>query len=115
MFCFPVEKRRHLLKKDLRNSLFYLFAGWSGKFGQAFDQPLLSIKMSHSTSDGSTTEFEFAALESMVSVLCCGPFFNESALSEEGPLYQFLDSLLESRDQRVRSEYTSLLLYLGFF
>ena len=103
---FSVEKQRHLLKKDLRNNLFYLFAGWSGKFGQAFDQSSLS-KM---TTDGPPTEFEYSALESMISVLCCGPFFNESALSEDGPLYQFLDSLLESKDSRV-----SLFFHFHFF
>lgn len=32
-----VERRRNLLKKSLRKDLFYLFAGWSGKFGYPFE------------------------------------------------------------------------------
>ncbi|XP_059089513.1 protein furry-like isoform X3 [Tigriopus californicus] len=34
---FPLERRRNLLKKSLRKDLFYLFAGWSGKFGYPFE------------------------------------------------------------------------------
>ena len=32
-----VERRKNLLRKELRRDLFYLFAGWAGKHGQAFD------------------------------------------------------------------------------
>ena len=53
------------------------------------------------SSSGKLSEFEYSALESMIAVLCCGPFFNEAGQSEEGPLYQFLDGLLESQEQRV--------------
>ncbi len=32
-----MERRRNLLKKELRRNLFYLFSGWSGKFGLPFE------------------------------------------------------------------------------
>ena len=32
-----MERRKNLLRKELRRDLFYLFAGWAGKHGQAFD------------------------------------------------------------------------------
>ena len=35
--CFLVDRRRNLLKKDLRRNLFYLFGSWSGRFGAPFD------------------------------------------------------------------------------
>ena len=45
----------------------------------------------------------------MVSVLCCGPCFDD-AITEDDTLYNFLDSLLEYHDPKVfyfwlRSEY----------
>jgi len=39
----------------------------------------------------------------MISVLCCGPCFDERALVEEGPLYNFVDLLLHSREEKVRT------------
>ena len=57
-WIFSVERRRNLLKKDLRRNLFYLFAGWSGRFGQPFSHSRSS------TLDRSTpSEFEFSALQ----------------------------------------------------
>ena len=68
------------------------------------DNTLISKFTFDSTGSGpKMTEFEYSALESMIAVLCCGPFFNDAAQSEDVPLYHFLDSLLESRDQRVYS------------
>ena len=37
----------------------------------------------------------------MASILCCGPCFDESTITEDGSLYQFLDNLLESKDPKV--------------
>jgi len=42
----------------------------------------------------------------MISVLCCGPCFDERALVEEGALYSFLDILLHSREEKVRKRHT---------
>ena len=33
-----VERRRSLLKRDLRRHLFYLFSSWSGRYGAPFDK-----------------------------------------------------------------------------
>ena len=98
-FLFSVEKRGNLLKKDLRHKLFFLFAAWSGRFGLPFDSSTTKVSF-----EGAATDFEFLALDSMISVLTCGPVFNDSALSEDGPIYQFLDSLLESKDSRVSKQ-----------
>ena len=131
-----MEKRENLLKKDLRNNLFNLFAGWSGRFGQVFSDhhhhstgsggtgksshsfhPASASSSAAAVSSAKMTEFEYSALESMIAVLCCGPFFNDSGHSEDGPLYQFLDSLLESKDQRVRAALSlnSMFSQMGFF
>jgi hypothetical protein len=108
---FSLEQRKDLLKKDLKCNLFYLFAGWSGKFGQPFEQSHNSLtKSSFSQVAGADTsgsekvqptEFELSALESMIAVLCCGSCFDDSALSEDGSLYTFLDNLLESDHPKV--------------
>ncbi len=148
-----MERRRNLLKKDLRRNLFYLFAGWSGKFGAALDGASASSSSFTSASAADRgksagedsnaaasaasaaaaaaaiansgppiTEFEFSALrvsflflfivkfcgkmtivefQAMVSVLCCGPCFDEGALVEEGSLYTLLDVLLSSKEKKV--------------
>ena len=108
---FSLEQRKDLLKKDLKCNLFYLFASWSGRFGQPFEQCHNSLtKTSFSQVSGvdtsgmdrqQPTDFELSALESMIAVLCCGSCFDESALSEDGSLYTFLDQLLESEDSKV--------------
>ena len=85
---FNLEQRRNLLKKDLRRSLFYLFASWAGKFGYPFE------KASTKSDQTPPTEFEFSSLRAMISVLCCGPCFDESIVAEDGSLYTFLDHLL---------------------
>ena len=33
-----VERRRNLLKRELRRDLFYLFSSWSGIYGTPFDK-----------------------------------------------------------------------------
>ena len=37
----------------------------------------------------------------MISVLCCGPCFDERTLREDGGLYTFLDVLLSSKEKKV--------------
>ena len=51
---FPLDKRRTLIRKDLRRHLFNLFAGWSGRFGQLF-----GMKAQPANNDNTCTEFEF--------------------------------------------------------
>ena len=47
-------------------------------------------------------ELEVSALKAMSAVVTCGPSFDQQILSEDAPLYSWLDLLLISRDQRVR-------------
>lgn len=49
------------------------------------------------------SELQLSALQAMSGLLCCGPCFNTQSLSEEGSiLYQWLDLLLASREEKVR-------------
>ena len=43
--------------------------------------------------------------QAMVSVLCCGPCFDD-AITEDDTLYNFLDSLLEYHDPKVTFIFT---------
>ena len=94
---FNLEQRRNLLKKDLRRNLFYLFTSWAGKFGNPFEKSATT----NSEASQTTSDFEFSSLRAMISVLCCGPCFDETAIAEDGSLYPFLDHLLEYKDAKV--------------
>nr|XP_040568440.1 LOW QUALITY PROTEIN: protein furry-like [Lepeophtheirus salmonis] len=99
---FSLERRKNLIKRDLRKSLFHLFASWSGVLGQPFDTNRSftgSISIDEKTN--TSTEFEFSALQSMISVLCCGPCFDESLFIEDGSIYTFLDLLLQSNESKI--------------
>jgi len=37
----------------------------------------------------------------MSAVLCCGPVFDPNGLNDDGYIYQWLDMLLSSHDDRV--------------
>ena len=72
LFNIAVDRRRNLLKKELRRNLFYLFAGWSGRFSLPFegkaslaDDPAAAsaIVASAAAATSPTTEFEFSALK----------------------------------------------------
>ena len=97
---FPLDKRRTLIRKEPRRNLFNLFAGWSGRFGQIFG---LSSRTA-STTDNTCTEFEFSALQAMLSVLCSGPCFDLNMFAEDGEVYKLLDLLLASEDENIYSE-----------
>lgn len=50
----------------------------------------------------SEEELQFASLQAMSAVLCCGPCFDvQHFLSEDGTLYGWLDKLLASKDEKV--------------
>lgn len=50
----------------------------------------------------SEEELQFAALQAMSAVLCCGPCFNvHNLLSEDGTVYGWLSTLLASKDEKV--------------
>ncbi|XP_014611009.1 PREDICTED: protein furry isoform X4 [Polistes canadensis] len=94
---FSLETCHSLLKRDLRRNLFMLFASWAGPYGR----PLTSVSSLHEE-EKTCTELQFSALQAMSGLLCCGPCFNPQSLSEEGAiLYQWLDLLLASKDEKI--------------
>lgn len=38
----------------------------------------------------------------MSALLCCGPIFDSKYLADDGVLYKWLDSLLSSKDEKVK-------------
>ncbi|XP_023930548.1 protein furry homolog-like, partial [Lingula anatina] len=91
----PVEYRYCLLSRDLRYSLFFLFAGWSGRFGTMF-----GAVDRRQGKDEACTDFELAAVHAMSAVVCCGQVFDPSGLNEDGYLYSWLDVLLGTHDEK---------------
>ena len=113
--------RPNLLKRDLRQQLFILFAGWSGKFGRSF-----GFNSSSAAKEQEPSELELTAVEAMSSVLCCGPCFNRQGLTEDShsDVYSWLDILLASKNEKVRNKLKYLItnnltykifLFLGVF
>ena len=100
VLSFPLDKRRTLIRKELRKNLFNLFAGWAGRFGQIFG---FNTRPANGP-NGSCTEFEFSALQAMLAVLCSGPSFDLSKFAEEGEVYRLLDLLLASEDINIYNE-----------
>ena len=96
---FPLDKRKTLIRKELRKNLFYLFAGWSGRFGQLF-----GVNSRTSYPENTCTEFEFSALQAMLAVLCIGPCFEQNMFAEDGEVYKLLDLLLASEDPNIYTE-----------
>ncbi|XP_076040545.1 microtubule binding protein furry isoform X4 [Oratosquilla oratoria] len=92
---FSLEQRQTLIPRALRKSLFFLFASWSGKFGIPF-----GFK-SPESSNRQPSEFELCALHSSSAILCCGPSFDPNLLADDGNIYQWLDALLASHDEKI--------------
>ncbi|KAG7167919.1 furry-like 1, partial [Homarus americanus] len=89
-----VEQRQTLIPRSLRKGLFYLFASWSGVFGAPF-----GFK-SPDSGNRQPSEFELCALHASSAVLCCGPSFDPQLLADDGHIYQWLDALLGSHDEK---------------
>ena len=53
------------------------------------------------TKDDGCTELELAAVRAMSAVVCCGPVFDTNGLNDDGYIYNWLDTLLSSHDDRV--------------
>ncbi|GFN79511.1 protein furry homolog isoform x3, partial [Plakobranchus ocellatus] len=88
----PMEYRRNLLSRDLRYSLFHLFANWSGHFN-AGDK--------RQGKEESWNEQELSAVRAMSAVLCCGKVFDSNGLNDDGYIYHWLDTLLGSHDEKI--------------
>ncbi|KAG7159890.1 furry-like 2, partial [Homarus americanus] len=91
---FSLEQRQTLIPRSLRKGLFYLFASWSGVFGAPF-----GFK-SPDSGNRQPSEFELCALHASSAVLCCGPSFDPQLLADDGHIYQWLDALLGSHDEK---------------
>lgn len=98
-FLISVETCQSLLKRDLKRNLFMLFSTWSGKYAVPVKKTQSSTNVDLSSKKG--TELQFAALQAMSALLCCGPCFDAEGLAEDGPYYQWLDVMLESSDEKV--------------
>ena len=91
---FRIEHRSSLMSRDLRRQLFFLFASWSGELGR-----LLHDSKGLRPADSNPTYFETCSLRAMCSILCCGPIFSPSFLSEDSSLYAWLEFMMDSPDE----------------
>lgn len=107
---FTVETYPTLLKRDLRSNLFSLFRNWSGPYGSSLmchTPVILTVTTTAASVTSEATcvteeELQFASLQAMSAVLCCGPCFDvQHFLSEDGTLYGWLDTLLASKEEKV--------------
>ncbi|KAK6976868.1 protein furry, partial [Biomphalaria glabrata] len=95
----PMEYRKNLLSRDLRYSLFHLFANWSGHF----NLPYGPGEKRHNKED-KWSEQEISAVRAMSAVLCCGKVFDPNGLNDDGYIYHWLDTLLSSQDEKMKSK-----------
>jgi len=91
---FSIENRNNLFLRDLRSSLFYLFASWCYKYSSCF--------LNYKPTFTSMADIEVSALKAMSAVLCCGSVFDNKCLSEDSPFYQWVNKLLLSEDENIR-------------
>ncbi|KAK7496521.1 hypothetical protein BaRGS_00012173, partial [Batillaria attramentaria] len=95
----PMEYRKTLLSRDLRYSLFHLFANWSGHFSLTIGT--LDRRLSK---EETWSEQELSAVRAMSAVLCCGPVFDMNGFNDDGYIYHWLDTLLSSSDEKMRQK-----------
>lgn len=91
-----MEACRTLFKKDLKKNLFLLLANWAGKYTIS----TIKTSLENDSVNKKHVELQYAALQAMSSMICCGPCFD--SLSEESPYYLWLDGLLNSTDEKVK-------------
>lgn len=108
-----METCHTLLKRDLRRNLFNLFSTWSGQYARPLRASSsgsgtvitgtgnVESQETDSAAGGNRSELQMAALQAMSALLCCGPCFDPPSLAEDGLLYQWLDLLLGSEDEKV--------------
>lgn len=103
--CVVERQVEGLLKRDLRRSLFSLFSSWAGSLG---------LSRTTEPTAPSHAEHQFASLQAMAAVLCCGPCFDPQALTEDGHLYPWLDHLLSASEPKV-CFISRIILFICFF
>ncbi|XP_055608943.1 protein furry isoform X4 [Uranotaenia lowii] len=108
---FSLESCATLLTRELKRNLVNLFACWSGPYAVPFGGGVgVSNSAPHHTISSSTIsssfsadeeKLQFSALQATSAVLCCGPCFDPSHLSEDGAIYNWLDMLMASKDEKI--------------
>lgn len=113
IFLFLVETCQTLLKRDLRRNLFNLFSTSCGQYARPLRASSSASGNVNINSTGpesldsdslggiTRSELQMAALQAMSALLCCGPCFDPPSLAEDGLLYQWLDLLLASDNEKV--------------
>ncbi|VDK52854.1 unnamed protein product [Anisakis simplex] len=100
----PPEKRRNLLASNKKQSLFSLFASWCSRSIASSDRRSVQYRKSRSVPRARCAfPFLFSPfLEAMCALLCCGPIFDSSkSIGEDGYLYGWLETLLDSTNPIV--------------
>ncbi|VDM37733.1 unnamed protein product [Toxocara canis] len=90
------EKRHNLMASDKKQSLFFLFTSWCSRSIASSDRR--SVQYRRARREGEVgTYVEQRAVEAMCALLCCGPIFESTkSIGEDGYLYGWLETLLES-------------------
>ncbi|KAK6173602.1 hypothetical protein SNE40_017022 [Patella caerulea] len=98
----PLDLRKTLLSRELRYSLFHLFANWSGHFSHTFGTTDRRLTAKEEV----WNEQELCAVKAMTAVLCCGRMFDTHGLNDDGSgyIYNWLDTLLSSHDEKMKSQ-----------
>ncbi|CAD7002946.1 unnamed protein product [Ceratitis capitata] len=92
---FSLESCGTLLTRELKRNLFNLFATWCG----SFSKPLGFTSQIGQTPD--EEKLQFSALQALSALLCCGHIFHPPYLSDYGIIYEWLDMLLTSKDEKI--------------
>ncbi|XP_054160326.1 protein furry-like isoform X2 [Oppia nitens] len=95
---FSIENRSNLLSRELRRNLFYLFASWSGDYG---NHVFINYKRNPQQPLQPITDLEYLSLSAMSAVLCCGSIFDPQCLFDESNLYLWLNHLLSCKQEKV--------------
>ena len=106
---FKKEDRKNLFERELRKNLFFMFSNWAGVYGKCL---FTKKHQPFNDDDLIPTSFEICALKAMCSVLCCGPVFDQTLLSEDSTLYHWLEILIASKDEAIANVGQKTVLYL---
>ncbi|XP_055625091.1 protein furry isoform X2 [Toxorhynchites rutilus septentrionalis] len=107
---FSLESCVTLLSRELKRNLVNLFACWSGSYAASFGATSginssashHAVNISTSSSVSSDEEkLQFSALQATSALLCCGPTFDTNLLAEDGAIYNWLDMLMASKDEKI--------------
>uniref|UniRef100_A0A915AQL7 Cell morphogenesis protein N-terminal domain-containing protein n=1 Tax=Parascaris univalens TaxID=6257 RepID=A0A915AQL7_PARUN len=103
------DKRRNLIAGDKKQSLFFLFTSWCSRSIASNDRR--SVQYRRARREGEVgTYVEQRAVEAMCALLCCGPIFESTkSIGEDGYLYGWLETLLDSTNPTLEKLVESTL------